>query len=124
MTTPPGIVETKLFTRIWDHFGLSVDDLIEMQNECLLRRKSAPLIAGCAGARKMRFAPFSIAGGKRGGMRVIFKYFESHSLIVMILAYPKNAKENITNDDKNSIVMAISTIELELQKRYIQGTSE
>ena len=118
MITPPGIIETKLFTRIWDHFGLSVDDLVALQDLCLVQLKSAPVVPGCAGVRKMRLAPVSAAFGKRSSMRLLFKYFENYDLVVMFLVYPKGAKENITADEKKEIVRAAAAIEAEFSKRF------
>ncbi len=118
MPTPPGIIETRPFTRIWDHLGLKVEDLLAMQNECFLQLKSAPVISGCAGARKMRFSPKSIASGKSGALRVVFKYFEQFQIVIQILVYPKGVKESITSEDKKGIAQAMSVIEFELERRF------
>lgn len=118
MPTPPGIIETRPFTRIWDHLGLTVEDLLAMQNECFLQLKSAPVISGCAGARKMRFSPRSSGSGKSGALRVIFKYFEQFEIVILILVYPKGVKESISSEEKKAIVQAVNVIEFEMAKRF------
>jgi hypothetical protein len=113
-----GIIETKLFTRIWDHFGLTANDLIAMQDECLDQLKNAPVVPGCAGVRKMRFSPSSVSTGKRGAFRVLFKYLEDYEIVVLLLAYPKSVKENITAEDRKTIIQAVESINIEFTKRF------
>jgi hypothetical protein len=41
--------------------------------------------------------------GKRGGARVIYYYFVSQSHVAMLLAYPKNAKDDLTAAQKKAL---------------------
>ena len=42
--------------------------------------------------------------GKRGGIRVIYHLVKSAGLVLMLAAYAKNVKENLSNDEKKPSV--------------------
>jgi hypothetical protein len=56
-------------------------------------------IAGTGGVRKLRLA--LPGGGKRGGARVIYFYRGAKGRIYLLLAYPKNERESISQAEKN-----------------------
>ena len=87
--------ETSLFTRAIR--GLMTDDEYrELQHELILRPDAGALMAGTGGLRKLRW---SLKGrGKRGGCRVIYYWAVSESQIFMLLAYPKNARDDLTDE--------------------------
>jgi mRNA-degrading endonuclease RelE of RelBE toxin-antitoxin system len=47
------------------------------------------------GLRKLRWA--GSGHGKRGGLRVIYYWHVPGSVILLLLAYPKNEQENLTS---------------------------
>lgn len=47
--------------------------------------------------------------GKRGGARIIYYYFISESRIGMLLAYPKNAQDDLTAAQKRTLVKIIDS---------------
>ena len=55
------------------------------------------LIKGSGGLRKVRWR--SAAGGKRGGIRVIYYWYVSDSEIYLLLAYGKKEKEDLTSKE-------------------------
>ena len=52
------------------------------------------IIQGSSGLRKLRWS----AGGhgKRGGIRVIYYYFVSQDIILLLYAYPKSERDDLT----------------------------
>ena len=59
---------------------------------------SGDVIPGLQGIRKIRFA---FGGrGKRGGGRAIYFLRVSEELVIMLNAYAKNEKSDLTNDQK------------------------
>jgi hypothetical protein len=60
-----------------------------------------PVIPGTDGVRKARWT--RAGSGKRGGIRVIYFYAISAEVILLLSAYAKNQKENLSNDDKKNI---------------------
>jgi hypothetical protein len=51
----------------------------------------------------VRHAGRGAGSGKRGGIRVIYFYAISAEVILLISAYAKNQKENLSNEDKRNI---------------------
>jgi hypothetical protein len=87
------IVETKSFTtRIGDL--LEDDDYRTLQLELVQRPTAGSVIPGSGGLRKLRWA---VAGrGKRGGARVIYFWHPESARILMLFAYAKNEREDLT----------------------------
>ncbi len=52
------------------------------------------VIKGGGGLRKMRWALHS--RGKRGGARVIYYWVAAQDIILMLAAYPKSERDNLT----------------------------
>jgi hypothetical protein len=52
--------------------------------------------SGSGGLRKLRWS----AGGhgKRGGIKVIYYWFVSPEVVLMLFAYPKNERDDLTPD--------------------------
>lgn len=89
------IKETHIFTKIIQE--LMPDDLYQEFQETLIKNPEAgDIIKGAGGLRKIRWN--LLGKGKRGGMRVIYYWFNSDDEILMIYAYPKNKQENLTNE--------------------------
>ena len=67
-------------------------------------------IPGTGGVRKVRFA--ASGRGKRGGARVIYYYLDDTMPLYALLAYAKNAKDDMTPDEKRAVaalVVALKT---------------
>jgi len=69
------------------------------------------LISGTGGVRKIRWTGDSHKG-KRGGVRVIYYYYDQSVPIFLLTAYGKNQKENLTQDEKNSLKIMTGEIVL------------
>lgn len=67
------------------------------------------VMRGTGKLRKMRFAlPHR---GKSGSSRVLYVDFVIAETIYLIFAYPKNEKDNLTDDERNAIKKMIERIE-------------
>ncbi len=56
---------------------------------------------GCGGVRKLRFG--AKGKGKSGGARVIYYWYSDEAPIYALLAYPKNAKTDLTADERSAV---------------------
>lgn len=93
-------IETPIFTRVIREL-LADDDYARFQLELAAAPTSGDLIEGTGGLRKIRLA---VKGrGKRGGARVVYYYFASASRIILLFAYPKNAQETLTAEQKSAL---------------------
>jgi hypothetical protein len=88
-------VETSVFTRqIVDL--LSDEEYQGLQADLMENPAKGDLIQSGGGIRKIRCA----AGGKgkSGGIRVIYYWLRADGQIFMLLAYPKSAQDNLTDE--------------------------
>ena len=88
-------VETTVFTK--HVVGLLADDEYRaLQAGLMIRPELGALIRGSAGLRKVRWAVRGV--GKRRGMRVIYYWFSPNETFLMLFAYPKTARSDLTPD--------------------------
>jgi hypothetical protein len=72
-----------------------------------------PMVQGLRGVRKARFA---LPGrGKRGGGRVIYYLPVAPPILFMLTAYPKNERDDLSNDQRKAILAAIEKIKGEMR---------
>jgi len=94
-------IHTTVFDKQWKALGLGDDELAELQNTLSHDPKVVPVIPGASGVRKVRFAYGN--KGKSGSVRVLYLDVDKVSIIVLISAYSKNEKENISESEKADI---------------------
>lgn len=112
-------IELKSFTKSWDElFADDEDSLEKLQVMIMCAPKQFPVVGGTDGLRKMRFA--RDGGGKSGGFRVCYVYFEQFFTVLLILVYSKNESDDIPDALLRPINTAIATIQMELQKLHSQ----
>jgi len=75
------------------------------------------VVKGTGGLRKIRFAPAPWATGKSGAARVCYVYFEEFSIVLLIAAYSKKEKENISAAHKSAYKQLIGRAHHLLQTR-------
>ena len=89
------IIETSIFTRrIQDILG--DDEYRLLQAQLVQRPDAGKIIPGSGGLRKLRWS--ASGRGKRGGARVIYYWFVSDEVILMLFAFPKNEQADLTPD--------------------------
>lgn len=85
--------ETSFFSRQATEF-LPDEELNALQWTLMANPDCGDLIRGSGGLRKLRWA--ESGRGKRGGLRVIYYWHAPGSVILLLLAYPKNEQENLS----------------------------
>ncbi len=85
--------ETSFFTRQFSEL-LPDAEFNALQWALMENPESGDLIRGSGGLRKLRWA--GSGRGKRGGLRIIYYWHVPGSIILLLLAYPKNERENLT----------------------------
>ena len=105
-------VELDEFQDDWEELGLNVEfDLWELQNQIMHDPSGAPIIRGTGGLRKMRFAPSRWRLGKSGAIRVCYVFFQQHWTVMLVMAYDKTRKDNLSASEKQAIAKYIGTVE-------------
>jgi hypothetical protein len=80
----------------------------------MAKPKGAPVVPGTGGLRKIRYAPLRSGKGKSGGVRVCYVYFEEYAVVLLVLAYPKNERDDLSAIEKKAIKKLIEEIDNEL----------
>ena len=89
-------IETPTFTRTITGL-LSDDSYAQMQMALVENPAIGDLIRGGGGIRKLRYA---VQGrGKSAGVRVIYYWLKDEFQIYLLLAYPKSAKDTLTDKE-------------------------
>ena len=101
-----------IFDKQWREMGLDDNDLQALQIELLKDPQIGSVIKGTGKLRKMRFAFPN--RGKSGSSRVLYVDFVLAETIYLIFAYPKNEKDNLTDEERNNIKKMIEKIEQSL----------
>jgi mRNA-degrading endonuclease RelE of RelBE toxin-antitoxin system len=94
------VAETPIFSRQIDKL-FSEDEKRELIDYLAENPLAGDEIPGTGGVRKVRFA--ASGRGKRGGARVIYYYLDETMPIYALLAYAKNAKDDMTPDEKRAV---------------------
>jgi hypothetical protein len=87
------IVETRAFTARIDEL-LSGDEYRALQIHLLQQPASGSVIPDTGGLRKVRWA--ASGRGKRGGARIIYFWHAASETLLMLFAYPKNEREDLS----------------------------
>ena len=89
------IIETQIFTR-QVLLLLSDEEYSLLQSVLANRPDAGVVIPSSGGLRKMRWG--MTGRGKRGGVRVIYYWAVKQERILMLLIYPKNVKDDMTQE--------------------------
>lgn len=93
-------IETPTFTRLISVL-LVEDEYSKLQEELVKRPDAGDLVKNCGGIRKFRWKRSGT--GKSSGIRVIYYWLTDDDQILMLVAYPKSTKDNLT--DKETAVL-------------------
>ena len=104
-------VELDGFADDWAQLGLDDEELHALQMELLERPEQGVVVAGTGGLRKVRFSPARWNTGKSGASRVCYVYFCSDAIVLLVCAYAKNTKSDLTPKEKSAIKRLIAGIE-------------
>ena len=89
------LIETPIFTRRIQSI-LADDEYRLLQAQLIQKPDAGKIIPGSGGLRKLRWS--ASGHGKRGGIRIIYYWFVSPEVVLMLFAYPKNETDDLTPD--------------------------
>ena len=87
--------ETPIFTKLISKL-ITDEEYHLLQLQLAIRPESGDVIKGSGGIRKLRWA--GSGRGKRGGIRVIYFFYDHDDQIYMLYAYPKNERDDLSKD--------------------------
>ena len=103
-------IETSIFTKQVREIATD-DELKDLQIELIAQPEKGDLITGTGGLRKVRMATGT--QGKSGSTRVIY-FLATAEIIYLVLAYPKNAKDNLSNAEKAELKKLVKLLKGEV----------
>jgi hypothetical protein len=103
-------IETSIFTKQVREIATD-DELKDLQIELIAQPEKGDLITGTGGLRKVRMA--TGAQGKRGSARVIY-FLATYEVIYLVLVYPKNVKDNLSNAEKAELKKLVKLLKDEV----------
>ena len=103
-------IETSVFSKEIKLIA-SDDELKDLQVELIAQPEKGDLIQGTGGLRKVRMA--TDGQGKSGGARVIY-FLATAEIIYLVLAYPKNAKDHLSNSEKSELKKLVKFLKGEM----------
>ena len=89
------IIETPIFTRRIQVM-LSDEEYRLLQAHLVNKPDVRKIIPGSGGMRKLRWS--AKGHGRRGGIRVIYYWFISKDIILLLFAYSKNEQDDLTKE--------------------------
>ena len=98
--------EAKAFTEHLKEY-LKDDQYRELQTLLLLNPIEGDIIQGTGGFRKLRWADQRRGKRKRGGLRVIYYYFEGTEQIWMLTIYDKNTSDDLSPAQRKMLKLAL-----------------
>jgi hypothetical protein len=113
----PTFLHLDIFDEEWSDLGLGDNDLQELQSAILTSPERYPIIPGTEGLRKIRFAPSREARGKRGAYRVGYVRFRKFGFILLVTAWGKNDRSDLSARDQNAIAAIVRDIRMTLRAR-------
>lgn len=98
------IVETKFYTKYITEL-LSDEEYQELQNYLMENPKSGDIIKASGGIRKLRWKLKN--KGKSSGIRNIYYFYENKDTLLMLFAYEKGRKDNLSDKELSILREAI-----------------
>lgn len=107
--------EAPAFTRHVSSY-LADDRYRELQHRLAAEPELGDVIPGTGGFRKLRWPDLRRGKGSRGGLRIIYYYFQGGQQIWFMTLYGKDEASDLTQKEKQALK---SAIEAELKARQI-----
>lgn len=105
------IVRTRGFDRDLKRIGATASDLDALIDGLRRNPEAGDVIKGLRGIRKVRFGLPSRNMGKRGGGRGIYLLIETNDALVLLMAYAKNEKSDLSDADRKALLRVMEELE-------------
>ncbi len=91
------------------------DDRVAVVNYIATNPQAGDLIKGSGGVRKVRIA--KPGGGKSGGWRVLTAYVSDTVAVLLVTAYGKNQRGNVSKADVNEMAQLMKELKAEARRK-------
>ncbi len=104
----PTFVELPPFSR-WRQDYLSDEDYRALQNLLLVNPEAGDLIQGSGGLRNVRFEDKQRGKRKRGGLRIIYYFWDGGQEFWMLTLYSKGEMEDLSASERRAFKALLET---------------
>ena len=115
---PITVAETPLFVRqaddVWD-----VTERDEFVDFIARNPRAGDVIPDTGGVRKLRWR--KAGTGKRGGVRVVYFYYDPNSPLYLLMVYAKAEREDMTPEEKKAVRKLTVVLKTAAQNKRLQG---
>jgi hypothetical protein len=95
---------------------LDDDAFFELQQLLMLNPEAGALVPGTGGLRKLRFADERRGKGKRGGLRVIYYWWDADLQFWLFTIYDKDERPDLTKAQRDALRQMIKN-ELKVRRK-------
>lgn len=97
-------VQLDEFAADWQALGFDIEhDLWALELMIMANPECGAVVPGTGGLRKVRFGREQDDIGKRKGVRVCYVHFKEHWTVLLVVAYGKNEKDDLSESEKKDI---------------------
>lgn len=115
---PITVAETPLFVRQVDDVW-HVTERDEFVDFIARNPEAGDVIPDTGGVRKLRWR--RAGTGKRGGVRVVYFYYDPNSPLYLLMVYAKAEREDMTPDEKKAVRKFTVVLKTAAQNKRSQG---
>ncbi len=113
MTDRPIVIyEPKQFARKFSKL-VGDEDRLRLYQHLESHPKEGDVIPGSGGIRKLRWSRHGM--GKRGGVRVIYYFFDERGFLSLLTVYAKNEQADLSKQDIKALRAVVEQIRSELE---------
>ena len=87
---------------------LTEDEYAELQGVLIVQPEAGDVIPGSGGLGKLRWSQKRRGKGKHGGVRVIYYWYVSGSLIYMLIVYSKDQQDDLSTSEKRLLTRLVA----------------
>lgn len=109
------VIETNAYIAAAKDAGMTADEMAAIVDLIASNPEAGEIMPGCGGARKLRFA--KPGKGKSGGYRVITYYAGDDVPVLLLTAFGKGEKANLTKAERNALAALIKALKEALRKK-------
>lgn len=109
------VIETPAYLAAAERAGMTDDDRVAVVNYIATNPQAGDLIKGSGGVRKVRIA--KPGGGKSGGWRVLTAYVSDTVAVLLVTAYGKNQRGNVSKADVNEMAQLMKELKAEARRK-------
>ncbi len=109
------VIETPAYLAAAVRAGMTEDDRVAVVDFIAANPQAGDLIKGSGGVRKVRIA--KPGGGKSGGWRVLTAYISDTVAVLLVTAYGKNQRGNVSKAEINEMSQLMKVLKAEVRRK-------